>query len=104
MLNTTKMKTIPESSFTFLKKLSKNNNRNWFEKNKPVYQREHQHIVDFADEMILLLNKHDVIDTASGKKSVFRIYRDVRFSKDKTPYRTHFGGIFSRATKARRGT
>jgi uncharacterized protein (TIGR02453 family) len=49
------------------------------------------------------LNKHDVIETPSGKKSVHRIYRDIRFSKDKTPYKTNWSGNFKRATKYRRG-
>ncbi len=50
------------------------------------------------------MNKPDVIETVSGKKSLHRIYRDVRFSKNKTPYNTHWGGSFTRATKLRRGS
>ena len=49
------------------------------------------------------MNKHDKIETPSGKKSLFRIYKDVRFSKDKTPYNTHWNGGFKRATKKLRG-
>ncbi len=44
-----------------------------------------------------------LIETVSGKKSVFRIYKDVRFSKDKTPYNNHWSGSFRRATKKLRG-
>ncbi len=49
------------------------------------------------------LNKHDEIETLTGKKSLHRIYRDIRFSGDKTPYKTNWSGNFKRATKYRRG-
>lgn len=49
------------------------------------------------------MNTHDVIETVSGKKSLYRIYRDTRFSTDKTPYKTHWSGSFKRAGKQRRG-
>lgn len=50
-----------------------------------------------------LINTHDVIETPSGKKSLYRIYRDVRFSKNKTPFSTYWGARFRRAGKQRRG-
>ena len=62
-----------------------------------------KNVIDFADELLVLMNKHDNIETVSGKKSLHRIYRDVRFSKDKTPYNSHWSGSFSRATKMLRG-
>lgn len=95
--------TIPASAFKFLKELKANNDRPWFAENKPRYQGEHQHIVAFADALILEMNKHDNIETPTGKKSLFRIYRDTRFSKDKTPYKIHFSGQLKRATKQLRG-
>ena len=94
---------IPESGFTFLKKLKKNNNRDWFNAHKADYQNEHSTIEVFAEALLQQLNKHDVIETPSGKKSVHRIYRDIRFSSNKTPYKTNFSGNFRRATKYRRG-
>lgn len=97
------MTLIPTSNLEFLKKLKKNNNRDWFNKNKELYLKEHAIIIAFADELLKELNKHDNIETESGKKSLFRIYRDVRFSKDKTPYNCHWSGGFSRATKKLRG-
>lgn len=97
------IKQIPASAFTFLKKISKNNNREWFAKHKEVYIAEQAHIHDFAEALLFELNKHDVIETPSGKKACYRIYRDVRFSTDKTPYCTYFSGSFRRATKFRRG-
>lgn len=89
--------------FEFLTELKKNNKREWFNKNKDQYLKAHQQIIDFADLLLAELNKTDIIDTSTGKKSLYRIYRDVRFSKDKTPYSTYFGGGFRRATEERRG-
>jgi uncharacterized protein (TIGR02453 family) len=94
---------IQPGAFEFLKQLKKHNDRDWFNSKKERYLSELKNIEQFADALLLEMNKHDVIETPSGKKSLHRIYRDVRFSKDKTPYNTHFGGSFSRATKLRRG-
>jgi uncharacterized protein (TIGR02453 family) len=95
--------TIPKSAFEFLRELSKNNDRNWFAANKAVYQREASHIAAFAEHLLQALNRHDVIETPSGSKSLYRIYRDVRFSKDKTPFSTYWGGRLKRASTHRRG-
>ena len=70
---------------------------------KEAFQKEQDHIEVFADALLQGLNTHDVIETPSGKKSLYRIYRDTRFSKDKTPYKTHWSGSFRRAAKHRRG-
>ena len=94
---------IYPSNLDFLVTLSSNNNREWFAANKSRFEQEQAQIVAFADQILENLNKHDVIETASGKKSLYRIYRDVRFSKDKTPYQTYWGGGFRRAGKFRRG-
>lgn len=94
---------IPQSGFNFLKKLKKNNNRDWFNANKDIYLKELEHIELFASELLSELNKHDVIETPSGKKSLHRIYRDIRFSKEKTPYKTNWSGSFRREGKQRRG-
>jgi uncharacterized protein (TIGR02453 family) len=94
---------IKKDSLDFLKDLSKNNNRDWFNIHKDRYIEAHSNIIAFADALLVEMNKHDKIETASGKSSVFRIYKDVRFSKDKTPYNTHWSGSFKRATKKLRG-
>ncbi len=94
---------IRSESMDFLKTLSKNNNRDWFNKHKDDYLVVRKNIEAFADALLVEMNKHDKIETASGKKSLFRIYKDVRFSKDKTPYNTHWSGTFKRATKKLRG-
>lgn len=94
---------LDKSLFDFLKKLKKNNDRDWFNAHKEEYLKQHEKMVTFADALLGVMNKHDRIETASGKKSLHRIYRDIRFSADKTPYNTHFGGGFKRATAALRG-
>lgn len=97
------MAKIEKANLEFLKTLKANNNRDWFTENKSLYQQHHEATIAFADELLSEMNKHDNIETESGKKSLFRIYRDVRFSKDKSPYKTHWGGGFKRATNQLRG-
>lgn len=95
---------IEPSNLEFLTLLKKNNNRDWFLKHKTRYLKELESIEQFAEALLREMNKHDVLETPDGKKSLHRIYRDIRFSKDKTPYNTHWGGGFKRATKLRRGS
>lgn len=94
---------IQQSTLDFLAKLQANNNREWFQANKAVYEKAHQNTIAFADSLLEKMRIHDNIETASGKASLFRIYADTRFSKDKAPYKTHFGIRFSRATAQLRG-
>ena len=94
---------IQSSGFDFLNTLKKNNNRDWFNEHKTVFQKELQQVEIFAESLLEELSAHDLIETPSGKKSLYRIYRDTRFSHDKTPYKTHWSGSFKRATKSRRG-
>ncbi|HTM97175.1 MAG TPA: DUF2461 domain-containing protein [Pedobacter sp.] len=94
---------IYPSTIDFLNLLKQNNNREWFTTRKDEFLREQAHVIEFAEEVLERLNKHDVIETPNGKKSIYRIYRDVRFSKDKTPFQTYWGGSFKRASKYRRG-
>lgn len=101
--NTKQNSLIPKSSIDFLNLLKKHNDRDWFNAHKNKYIEEQSHIEQFADALLMELNSHDVIETLSGKKSLHRIYRDVRFSKEKTPYNTHWSGSFRRAGKQRRG-
>lgn len=94
---------IQKDNLDFLVDLKANNDRDWFQENKPRYQQQQENMILFADELLKLMNEHDNIETPSGKKSLYRIYRDVRFSKDKSPYKTHWSGHFKRATKLLRG-
>lgn len=91
--------TIPREVFTFFKGLSKNNNRDWFNENKPEFKELEKEVKQFYNQLYERLNVHDEVD----KLKIFRIYRDVRFSKDKTPYKTHFGGSFHRKKPELRG-
>ncbi|MBC3758935.1 DUF2461 domain-containing protein [Hyunsoonleella sp. SJ7] len=91
--------TVPKSVFPFFKKLEKNNNRDWFNENKPEFKAIEAEVKQFYNAIFENLNKHDEID----KLKIFRIYRDVRFSKNKLPYKTHFGGSFHRTKPRLRG-
>ena len=95
--------TISKSTLQFLKDLSNNNNRPWFNDNKDRYTAAHENMVAFAEELIDEMSHHDNLVPMTGKKSLFRIYRDVRFSKDKSPYKNNFAGGLKRATKWLRG-
>ncbi len=82
--------------FTFLKAIAKNNNREWFEKNKPNYLNAKTQFEDFLEAFHKELLKFD--ESLAGlnpRKQGFRIYRDVRFSKDKRPYKVNMGAGFS---------
>ncbi len=90
---------ITKPVFNFLKELEKNNNREWFTENKEVFKKYQTTIKNLASVVMENLNKHDEIE----KLKVFRIYRDVRFSKDKTPYKSHFSISFARSGAKLRG-
>ncbi|MEM6268835.1 MAG: DUF2461 domain-containing protein [Bacteroidota bacterium] len=89
--------------FEFLLALSENNHRDWFNAHKDWYQEAHASVIELADALLEEMNKHDHLETETGKKSLFRIYRDVRFRKDKRPYKEHWAGGFRRATAKLRG-
>ena len=86
------MASIDKTTFTFLKNLTKNNNREWFNERKDLYisaKENVQHLVEnLIEEIAIFDEKIAMID---AKKSLFRIYRDTRFSKLKIPYKTNFG-------------
>ena len=90
---------LSNSIFSFLKKLKLNNNREWFLENKPVFKSHESQVKIFGEELKSRLNEFDNID----RFKVFRIYRDVRFSKDKTPFKTHFGLTWHRIKPQFRG-
>lgn len=90
---------LDSSIFSFLKDLRSNNNRNWFNENKTTFKNIEYKIKSFASNLFDELNKHDNIETYK----VFRIYRDIRFSKNKTPYKTNFGISFKRKKPNLRG-
>ncbi|MDP3311953.1 DUF2461 domain-containing protein [Lutibacter sp.] len=93
------MTSISKTTLDFLSALKENNNRDWFNEHKPEFQLEQKKAKEFYSALMQKLKTHDDID----QFKLFRIYRDVRFSLDKTPYKPHFAGSFSRATKKLRG-
>ena len=83
---------MQSSTLQFLRTLEKNNNREWFNENKTTYQEAQQDVISFVEKLIEEMVVFDEeIGKADAKKSLFRIYRDTRFSKDKSPYKTNFG-------------
>ena len=92
---------FPSKAATFIRKLQKNNDRDWFKANKDEYDLALIDVKAFAEEVRRELAESDVL--VVKKNPVMRVYRDTRFSKDKTPYKRHWGGGFQREGKERRG-
>lgn len=90
---------ITKEALYFLERLQKNNTRDWFTENKKEFKKHEQDVKGFFTLVMDGLRAHDEID----KMKMFRIYRDVRFSNDKTPYKSHFAGSFSRSGPHLRG-
>ena len=90
---------ISSSTLSFLKELQKHNTRDWFTEHKKEYEHARKRFSQLLDATAEELNGTDVIDS----KKIFRINRDVRFSKNKSPYKNNLSGYFTRATAARRG-
>lgn len=97
------MPRIVQSTLDFLQQLAQNNERSWFDAHKKEYEAARENVATWADEVHRLLSQSDVLETPSGKKALFRIYRDVRFSKNKAPFKTNIAGYFERAGKMNRG-
>jgi len=77
---------IQETSLGFLRRLKKNNNRDWFAKNKETFIEVKNNLEAFADALLTGLKTHDLIETPSGKKSLYRIYRDVLWRQNSLSY------------------
>ncbi len=81
----------------FLRELKENNNREWFNNNRKLYENAKEDFETILNKLILAVYSFDPkIGTLTTKECIFRIFRDVRFSKDKSPYKTNFGGFISR--------
>ena len=93
------MKNINPDIFAFYKDLDENNNREWFENQKTRFKALESEVKDFNELVKYGLEETDDIE----KVKMFRIYRDVRFSKNKTPYKTHIGVSFHRKKPNLRG-
>lgn len=91
--------TISKQNFKFLKTLGENNNKDWFAKNREQYEEALANTKAFVEDLKKGLEKTDEIE----KAKLYRIYRDVRFSKDKTPYKINWSCGFVREGKRLRG-
>ena len=88
-----------KNTFDFFKRLEKNNDRDWFNTHKKEFKTIESDIKKIYNSVLETLKTHDDVDALK----LFRIYRDVRFSKNKQPYKTHFGGSFHRQKPHLRG-
>jgi uncharacterized protein (TIGR02453 family) len=80
--------------FEFLSDLEQNNNREWFAQNKKRYEDVKKTLEQFVTKLILNINSFDAsINIMDASKTLFRIYRDIRFSSNKDPYKTNLGSI-----------
>ncbi|WP_109833073.1 DUF2461 domain-containing protein [Reichenbachiella versicolor] len=89
----------------FLKHLKVNNNKDWFEENRKTYETSRKIFLELSQSLIDGISKFDPeLEGIESKKCIYRINRDIRFSKDKTPYKTNFGSHFGRDAKKTVGT
>ena len=85
-----------QTILNFLNDLKNNNNREWFSENKNRYEEAKHNFFEFVDFMIIKIKEFDKsLDVNSAKECAFRIYKDNRFSKDKTPYKTNMGAYIA---------
>jgi uncharacterized protein (TIGR02453 family) len=95
---------FPEEGLRFLKSLTRNNRREWFQPRKHIYDEQvkapmRELVMAVTAEMMRFAPDH----VTEPEKAIYRIYRDTRFSKDKTPYKTHIAAIFPRRGLAKHG-
>ncbi len=91
---------LQTSTLQFLKQLSKNNNKPWFDENRKKYELAKADFIQLISGVIDSISKFDgSVKELESKKCIFRINRDVRFSKDKSPYKTNLGASISAGGK-----
>ena len=94
------MNTIKKSTLDFLTAINCNNNRDWFQANKPLYLTAKDNFESFVQEIIdKIILFEPVMKGLEAKSCVYRINRDIRFSNDKSPYKSHFGAFIVRGGK-----
>ncbi len=87
---------LTQETITFLKRLDRNNNREWLQSHKPDFERAKEDFAKFVSDLIGRISMFDPkIGGLLPESCTFRIYRDVRFSKNKKPYKTNFGAYLS---------
>ena len=91
---------LQSSTLTYIKNLTENNNKPWFEENRLSYNEAKDDFEKLVTDIITKFSKIDPdIAPLEARNCIFRQYRDVRFSKDKTPYKHHMGASFDRGGK-----
>jgi uncharacterized protein (TIGR02453 family) len=86
---------FPKEAITFLRALARNNHRGWFQPRKPVFDEQvKKPMVELCEAINGALKRFAPSYVSDPAKAVYRIYRDTRFSKDKTPYKTHIAASF----------
>jgi uncharacterized protein (TIGR02453 family) len=87
---------IEKSTLDFLNKLKRNNSKEWFDKNRSIYEEAKKNYYSFVNELIQAIAKFDAsVKELEAKQCAFRINRDIRFANDKTPYKTNMGADIS---------
>jgi len=91
---------LQKETIKSLRDLQKNNNKPWFDKNRSIYEASRQDFAALIDEIIRKHSKKDpLISDQIGKNCMFRINRDIRFAKDKTPYKKNFAASINQGGK-----
>jgi uncharacterized protein (TIGR02453 family) len=88
---------LHKSTIRFLRELAAHNDKPWFDAHRDDYQTAKADVEQFVQQLFDALTPLEpALAEQQGKDAVYRIFRDVRFSKDKTPYKNHFGAFFTR--------
>jgi len=96
-INSNYMGTIKKSTLDFLTSVKCNNNRDWFNANRPLYSEAKDNFESFVQEIIdEIITFEPIMKGLEAKSCVYRINRDIRFSNDKSPYKSHFGAFIVR--------
>lgn len=91
---------LQQSTLNFLKNLSRNNNKPWFDEHRKEYEAAKGDYIGFVQKIISGVGKFDApVGQLDAKKCIFRINRDIRFSKNKAPYKTNMGASFNKGGK-----
>ena len=89
---------------SFLEQLQENNTREWFQANKSLYDEAKREFEVFIDSLIPAIAKFDdSVKQMTAKDCIFRIFRDVRFARDKSPYKTNFGAFIAKGGRKNHG-
>ena len=94
------METIKKSTLDYLNKIKLNNNRDWFIGNRPAYLEARENFESFVQRLIdQIIEFEPIMKGLEVKSCVYRFNRDIRFSNDKSPYKTHFGAFIVKGGK-----